>query len=62
MKIEVVFENWNNNIRTIIVTDDMCEALLDCRYDIDKMILAYKYVERRYTEMIRLISLKIIEN
>ena len=61
MKIKVTFMDWNNVKHIVEVTPNMCEALENYRYDIDKLNVAFRYVERRYTEMTDLISLEIIE-
>lgn len=58
--IAVKFEDWNGNTKTVNVTSDMCMTLHQCRRDIDMMTKAFAYIERRYTELVDLISIEII--
>lgn len=58
--VKVKFIDWNNVEHIVEVTSDMCEALKQCKNDIDLIVLAYKYIARRYPEMYNLISIKIV--
>ncbi len=58
--IAVKFIDWNNNERTIDVTSDMCEALVFAPSQEDKMVLAIKYIKRRYLECMSILSVEFI--
>ena len=59
--VRVKFHDWNGYDRVVNVTSENLESLLKCKTREGIMVLASKYIKRRYTECMHIISCEIIE-
>lgn len=59
--VRVKFRHWNGFDQTVNVTSDKLESLLKCKTREGMIVLASKYVKRRWTECMHIIACEIIE-
>lgn len=57
--VKVKFRHRNGFDKTVFVTSENLNSLLTCKTEEGMIILAVKYVKRRWTECTRIISCEI---